>query len=617
MELLIIFVLAMFVVVLYTRTSGLRDRVAHIERYLQEYTRTASVPAKPLRAKRTETGQIETMEEQPVVSAPMAGTSVPIVASPDALEQFIAWCKEDLLMKLGGLLMVLGCAWFVSYAVAEGWIGEMGRIFIGIVIGYLVMGLGWYRMKTFITQGSILMVTGAAVVILTFFAARELYDFFDPVMVLTIMFFTSSVLGLYALTYNYKPLAYANVCLAAIAPLLTNSPHPTLVGLMSYLLVLSAGAVWVAVYTGWRELVLISLGIVFLYSISFASDMGVGSRWLVEADAGLLLSFVFTGLYFVVSLFGMQRSVTHRVSDLVTALASGAFLLMWVMSAGDPSFQSLYLIAWTLLFALGAYIAVRRGAPLSFFYSYVGTGVVLLGVATSIELSGPSLTVAFIIEAALVLLLGYTITRRAESIPLLAVPSIVPLFLALGSVGSESWNTCARTYRGECVSVFSTFGNVLHADAFVLVLITLTSFGVGAFFALRDRDHSGVAHAIVQQARWAGYGIAGLFLTTLGWLVPGALSLWQPFGTFASLFVYTLVAAVLYLGVQNAQRDAWKRTVAGFLFGFVVMRLLFVDVWNMELGMRVVTFIVIGCLLMFVAWVERNRRASRMASPTV
>ncbi len=45
--------------------------------------------------------------------------------------------------------------------------------------------------------------------------------------------------------------------------------------------------------------------------------------------------------------------------------------------------------------------------------------------------------------------------------------------------------------------------------------------------------------------------------------------------------------------------------------GFVVLRLLTVDVWKMELTGRIITFLLVGALLMSTAFLVRKRQATK------
>jgi len=125
------------------------------------------------------------------------------------------WTKEDWLLKLGALLLLIGLGWFVTYAFANNWIGPMGRIAIGLVAGSLFIALGWLRMPKYQQQSGWFMVLGSTTVLVTIFAAREIYGFFTPASALMVMFATTALVALASVKHKVEWLALASLILAS------------------------------------------------------------------------------------------------------------------------------------------------------------------------------------------------------------------------------------------------------------------------------------------------------------------------------------------------------------------------------------------------------------------
>ncbi len=590
------------VIVLFMRTSKTNARLDHIERYLEQLTRGEAQQSAPQAtpASQAPVASHTLLEQQAAPPVERTGGWRQTTPSePNVLERFFGWCKEDWLMKLGGFLVILGAGWFVSYAVAQGWIGEMGRITLALTTGAAVLGLGWFRIRSFVTQGSVLQFVGAVIIVLAMFAARELYDFFTPLSALVVMFLTAATLGASSIVFKQRPLSYANVLLAGIAPLMIDSTL-SITELFLYLLVFTIGALWVTAITGWRMLPLIALIVVGLYSIG-----EIESTWWASAelDIGLVFAYIFTALFFGISIMGMRVVHKTNIVDLLTALGTGLFLLVWILIAAAPAspyatlqgteaqtgndWRSLLLMVWTVVFAWGAFLAVRWGATLNYFYSYVAVGVVYLGTATMLELEGGVLTIALALEAAALLAIGYRVTGRTSSIVLLAIPSVVPLLLSLGSVMADEWHD-----------------SIIHVHALVLVIMSTIVASVAYAFGSEKAKRPKEDHETLENVEHTGYIISGLYDLTLIWLVTHALFMYEV-GTFVALTVYTLIAAGFYFA-GKVTGEWWQRMVAGVLFGGVIARLVFVEAWLMPQGMRIVTFFIIGGLAIAVAWIERS-----------
>jgi hypothetical protein len=76
--------------------------------------------------------------------------------------------------------------------------------------------------------------------------------------------------------------------------------------------------------------------------------------------------------------------------------------------------------------------------------------------------------------------------------------------------------------------------------------------------------------------------------------------------TMLALIIFTIAGLISYFNGLSIN-DLARRTYGMVLIGFVVIRLLFIDVWNMELFGRVLTFLTIGVLLMCTAFVTKKK----------
>jgi len=250
---------------------------------------------------------------------------------PTTSERFVAWLKEDWLMKLGAMLLLIGFGWLTTYAFLNNWIGPMGRIALGIVAGALFILLGWWRIRKYVHQGGVFLVLGSTTILLTIFAAREIYDFFTPLSALIVMFLSTAFVALASVRYNNRALALASLILASIAPLLTNAPTTDYVGLFSYLFVVTLGAIWIVALTGRRELTTAALVMITLYSLPHLASF-------TSADKGtlLLFAYAFAAVFFLTNTAGILKLKDKEIiPDLVTAAGNGLFLLSWIMIAAQ------------------------------------------------------------------------------------------------------------------------------------------------------------------------------------------------------------------------------------------------------------------------------------------
>lgn len=498
---------------------------------------------------------------------------------------FAEWLKRDWMLKLGALLLLMAFGWLTTYAFLHNWIGEAGRIMLGLIAGTLFIMIGWWRIRRFVHQGGVFLVLGSTTILFTVFAARHYYHYFDPVSALVIMFLSTAAVAMAAVRYNNRALSLGSLILAGVAPLFTEATTPDYVGLCWYLLVVVIGAIWIVVFTGQRELTTAALVLIALYGfphmfMSTAADKG----------ALLLFAYVFAALFFFTNTIGILKSRQRQISaDLVTAAGNGLLLLAWIVAAAPKELQSLIISAWMIVFAVGAFLIYRLTARKEPFYVYAGVSVAMLAAATSAELHGSTLTIAYTIECGLIPLITYLILRDIKVAERLGWLFVGPIILSFSSIFSRAWST-----------------GVVHKDFFVLLVLAVTFLGLAAILARHSREANDTEPLYLNRA----LGIVGsAYLYILIWrsLLAGPGD--DNTAIMLALAIYTVIGIAAYFA-GIAQQSRWIQIYGGVMIGLVAARLLMVDVWKMALAGRIGTFFVIGTLLVATAFLTRNRNKS-------
>ncbi len=569
------------IVVLFILVVRLNSRVNTVEGLLKGTGAIQpSAPPPPMYASPVPS---QTAGQQP---APTPVVSV----GPSAGDRFVAWFKEDWLLKLGALLLLIGFGWLTTYAFLNNWIGPFGRITLGITAGLLILVFGWYRMRSHMHQGGIFVIVGATTVLLTVFAGREAYDFFTPISALAVMFGTTVFVGLASVMYRVRWVALLGLILASLAPLLTAAPKTDQVGLFTYLLVVVIGTLWIVAVRGWRALTTAAVVIVALYSAPILFGVLSANRPVL-----LLLMYVFAALFFVFTTAGIVRAKTDDISaDIVTVGGSGLLLLWWIMSVAEPQWQSLIIIAWMVVFLVGAFLVVKRTGDTRPFYVYSGVSVMMLGAATAAELSGAALTIAFAIEVTALYLVAHVLVDNRQKVENLLLLFAVPIFLSLPSFMSGAWD---ESVFNKDFFVLAT----LAAGLFLVFLVRRMSQG--------EKQPSQIDSVLIV--------LSSVYAYVLLWFSLHSLFAYaEDLATMTALITYTLIGLVCYfIGARGERRGL--RAYGGALLAFVVGRLLVVDVWQMELTGRIATFFIIGILLMGTAFFGKKKEPVSLPSQTL
>jgi len=439
--------------IMSSELDSVSPSVVHSEVSPQDIETTAIIPPAY-----QDTNQIEVIKSIPqTIIEPQA---------PDVFDNIIAWFKKDLLMKMGALFLLMGMGWFVSYAFMNNWIGPMGRISLGLLVGVGIVSLGAWRIRTYEHQGSVFMVLGLGTIMVTVFSARELYDIFTPTSALFLMFLSVLFVAFVSVWYKRNSLALAGLIIAGIAPYLTNSPVPLVIEQFMYLFVVVIGTLWVVYFTGWRNLTLTALVIVFLETLPF---IGVGD----DSAIVLMWVFLFVATFFVANIMSIIRVQRSALSEaqLFTAFGTAFFLILWVFTVAPEEWQSLIFVAWMFVFSFGTYIVYMTTSERIPFYIYGSTAIALLGSATAAEFSGPVLSIAYTLEVAVLIIVAMSLKLNQNVVTSLSLLFIIPITQSFQNIFSSSWNT-----------------GILHADFFVLLILLSVLLVVGLFMYEQSRE---------------------------------------------------------------------------------------------------------------------------------
>ncbi len=491
------------------------------------------------------------------------------------------WIKEDWLLKMGGLFLLLGFGWLTTYAFMNNWIGPMGRIGLGIVMGTLILILGTWRIRSRVHQGSVFVVVGSTTILLTVFAARQYYGFFTPATALGIMFLACAYVALVSVKFNNRALSLASVILAGVAPLLTNSPTADYTALFAYLLVVVLGTVWIVSVTNQREITAAALILVTVYSIPHLINGG-------PTDTLLLFAYVFSAIFFVTNTIGIVRlQKSNLVPDMLVAGGNGVFLLVWILARAPQDWQSLIIAGWMLAFIIGAFIVYKMTNKREPFYVYAGVSIAMLAAATAVELSGSALVIALTIEVGMVSWISFQLLQDRKIAERLCLLFIGPAILSLQSLDYSVW-----------------YHSVLHEHFFVLLILAVTMMSVGLLFRSSDKEKSETTPATS-----ALLIVGSLYVYALIWLSLYGLMRSRDLAVMVALLIYTVIGLIAYFyGRANAKKTLGL--YGGVLLGCVIGRLLLVDVWQMPISSRFITFFVIGALLMSTAFFGRGKTSS-------
>ena len=361
----------------------------------------------------------------PAASSPGAaagGGAGPATPAPPLFGRFsfdqIDW--ENILGRnwfaiVGAIAVAIGMGFFLKLAIDNGWIGETGRILLGIGAGSAFIAAGWYAHSRYPLWAQPVTGAGLTILYLSIYASFALYDLIDVVPALLALALVV-VLGVaLALRYESLVIALLGIVSAFLAPVLlgvvlgpdlVEADLPDEHWLLVYVLVVGAGVLAVSTFRNWRWLTAVgivgSYGVLVLWADSFPDRNGVLAQLAIS---GILLEFIgATTLFHIL----WRRDPEPLDLGLMTVNAAAFFGLTFVFMWDQyQDWFGLITLGLFLLYGLVAFAAWRRSGKLDLVTLFaLSIAVVFLTIAVPVQLTGNWIAAAWATEGAVLVAVG-------------------------------------------------------------------------------------------------------------------------------------------------------------------------------------------------------------------
>ncbi|MCK5332437.1 DUF2339 domain-containing protein, partial [Candidatus Parcubacteria bacterium] len=214
------------------------------------------------------------------------------IETPKKRENFEAEIGLKWLGRIGILALVFGIAFFLKYAFENDWIGETGRVAIGILSGMILIYLGDFLRQKFNAYAATLTGGGIAVLYLSIYSSFAYYQLIEQIPAFITMVIITAIGAFLAIRYEQISLAALSILGGFLTPLLLSTGIDNQIELFSYITILNLGILGISYFRNWQKLNLLGfLATIFLYIIWF----------LQHYDGNQLFStLVFLTLWFVI-----------------------------------------------------------------------------------------------------------------------------------------------------------------------------------------------------------------------------------------------------------------------------------------------------------------------------
>ena len=527
---------------------------------------------------------------------------------------------------IGVVSLLFGLAFFFKYLFENNIIGVNGRIILGVVLGIAFLALGQFLAgkKAYRTYSFFITGGGLAILYLSIYSAFNFYSLISQTTAFFFMILVTAAGIAIALISDARAVAAVALLGGFLTPFLVSSEVDRQFSLFSYVLILNISFVVLSYFKKWH----------LVYILNFVGTYAVYGAWhgrFYEPEK-LPITMLFLSLFFACFLVApflvsVARKHVYGVVDAIISTVNAIVYFSVSYALLKPDFEStlgFFFVLGALVYVVGAYcIAHFHKEDKNALFTLAGVGLVLLTLAVPIQFIGVWITIAWALEAALLLWLGFVLKSY-----------YVRVFSLLIFV-----TTLCRLFAFDVSTKVDDMYTPILNERFGVYLFAIVAFFVGAYLYHYYKP------ILRPEERWlsAGLGVIAHFLALF--ILSAEIMTWYgkkiddvyqtlrpepllqgsqrpggpvPYGRQPRLDEYPLeglkntrnvllsllwvlyAAALMIIGFMRHSRAA--RIFALILFGVVILKVFLFDVSFLSDLYRIVSFVVLGVILLVVSF---------------
>jgi len=595
----------------------LTSRVYRIERAMgiesvpaapQPQSPPPPAPSIPVPQPLPETQPMPRIPTQPVLTAPA-----------EAVANLESRIGSHWLNRIGIAAVLIGVSYFLKFAFDNNWIGPAGRVTIGLLAGItVVIWSERFRSRGYKIFSYSLKAVGVGVLYLSLWAAFQVYSLIPNGAASMAMLAVTSATAVLALTQDAEILGAFALAGGFITPVLLSTGQNKELQLFSYLVLLDFATLVLVALKPWRRLLLLSyVGTVLLY-------VGWYSSFYDRSQLRLTLGFatLFFAIFAIAPLIALpaknERSLFSILSLLLALVNAGVYFLQVeaMYEQIDKRVTAWFALALAVVYIfLSRQVRVRYRDPAAaqaLHSLHLALAIGFITIAIPIRMDAHWITIGWFVEAAVLLWVADRI--HSDFLNAFAVGALVLAVVRLLFI--DNFYSTRLIFNARMAT---------HAVA-IAVLAILAWYGSKRN---DERGRTSVALAIValnalalialsrEVADYYAQQMAGMRPMPGQWNQSGWLNLRRV--EISRDFTYSALwmgygAMLMLIGFWR--RSAFVRWQALLLIAVTIVKVFVYDVSQLDRGYRIVSFIVLGVLLLAISfvyqrdWLQLGKRRS-------
>jgi len=514
--------------------------------------------------------------------------------------------------RIGILAVLIGVAWFLKLAFDNHWIGPLGRVMIGLLAGAaLIVWSMRFQKRGYAIFSYSLKAIGSGTLYLSLWAAFQLYALVPAGVAFAAMIAVTAFNGYMAWIEDAELLALYAIAGGLSTPLLISTGGNHEVVLFTYLLMLDLAVLVLVALRPWSRLLFVSFvgTAIFIFgwwNTFYTQDQAARTAIFFCC---FFLAFALAPRLVKIKLDpgGSFQAWDGLVSYLLPLANAGLgflgfYSLLSPVTAdwAGPWLAVAFAAFYLLLMRLPASGILHGGVP-TLAALHLTTAIVFLTIAIPLKTHGRWMTIGWLVEGAVLL----WVSQRARSL-LLRAFALIATILGLGSLLIVNPPAATRPIFNER---FGTYCVAIAVCAFI------------AWTARRSRDEDEPNPLM----HWPNLAAVAVLAVNLLILIAVSLEIhsyrWyqrmHEYGTYTGMRDYWMDAQFSYsaffmlfgavlLTIGFVKRSAFLRWQALILLAVTVAKVFLVDVSQLSKGLRILSFIGLGVLLLCVSYVYQR-----------
>ena len=501
-----------------------------------------------------------------------------------------------------GITAVLVCAaYFLKYAFDNKWIGETGRIAIGLISGIaIVLWSERFRSKGYRLFSFSLKAVGIGVLYLSLWAAFQVYHLMPSEVVFACMLVVTCATCAMALTQDAEILAVYSIVGGFATPLLLSTGVNREIALFSYVTLLDLGILGLVAFKPWRRLLWFGYaGTLILYLAWYAEYYD-----RKQFEPTLIFASIFFAIFAVAPILMLRQECGVGTMPLAFAFVDAVtFFLQAYAMISDISNTAM---AWFSLALAAVYLGLNAARPRSsdkaaeanLKLMHLALAIALITVAIPIRLNAHWITIGWFVESGALLWLGNRIKSN-----LLNIFALAALALGVGRLLFFDNFTTTTLILNLRMLVYVVAIAVLALVAYyasgyesqevrnigAIATVALNALALVALsYEIHDYYSRQIATGIPAPAFWAPEH----------WSQMRAIEIARGF-TYSALFMAYGAMLMIVGFLRNSAFVRWQALV---LIAATIVKVFVYDVSQLDRVYRILSFGVLGILLLAISF---------------